>query len=113
MPYIDCKITKKLSEEQIQNVKTHLGKAVSLIGKPESYLMVGIDDGYCLFFAGKEVEDGAFVGVSLFGNSTPDRYEKMTAEICRILERETGADPARIYVTYQGIGDWGWNGSNF
>lgn len=113
MPFIDSKITVSVSEEKKESLKTKLGQAVSIIGKPESYLMVGIDDNYSLYFAGQKVEKGAYVSVSLFGNSTSAAYEQMTAKICDILEEELGIPGNKVYVTYQGVKDWGFDGRNF
>lgn len=113
MPFIDSKITLELNDAQKDSLKTKLGKAVSIIGKPESYLMVGIEDGYDLYFAGNKLDKGAYVAVSLFGNASSDAYEKMTAEICRILEEELGIPGRSVYVTYHGVNDWGWAGRNF
>jgi hypothetical protein len=111
MPFIDSKITIPLTREQKDTLKTKLGQAVSIIGKPEFYLMVGIDDEYDLYMGGNRIEKGAFVSVSLFGNASSSAYEKMTAEICNILG-EFGIPGDKVYVAYQGINDWGWNGSN-
>ena len=44
MPFIDSKITLKVSEEKKETIKAELGQAVSVLGKPESFLMVGFDD---------------------------------------------------------------------
>lgn len=113
MPFIDSKITLKLTEDKKESIKSRLGKAVSIIGKPESFLMVGIEDEYDLYMAGQRLEKGAYVSVSLFGNSTSSAYEKMTGEICKIYEEELGIPGQSVYVTYHGVNDWGWNGSNF
>lgn len=113
MPFIDCKLTQKLTNENKENIKSELGQAVSIIHKPESYLMVGINDGYDLYFAGKKLEKGAYVEVSLFGSATSSAYEKMTEAICDILEKELGIDGSSVYVTYHGVSDWGWDGANF
>lgn len=113
MPFIDLKISKKLTEEEKESLKSELGKAVGLLHKPESYLMVGIADGYSLYFAGKKLKEGAYVEVSLFGSATPADYEKMTARICGILSSGLGVPAEGVYVTYHGVKDWGWNGSNF
>lgn len=112
MPFIDSKITMKVSADQKESIKSRLGKIVPIIGKPESFLMVGIEDDYDLYFAGKKLEQGAYVSVSLFGAASSSAYEKMTEEICKIYEEELGIPGRSIYVTYQGIPDWGWNGSN-
>lgn len=113
MPYIDCKFTQQLSPDKKENIKSGLGKLVSILHKPESYLMVGIEDGYDLYFAGKKLEAGAYVSVSLFGNLRPSDCEKMTAAVCELLKAELGINGASVYVTYQGIENWGYNGSNF
>ncbi len=112
MPFIDCKITKELSEEQKEELKSRLGRAVSVLHKPESYLMVGIADGYNLYFAGEKLQSGAYVEISLFGSASSNDYEKMTAEVCKILS--AFSVPAKnVYVTYHPVKDWGWNGANF
>ena len=44
MPFIDSKIAGKVSDAQKENIKTRLGKIISLLNKPETYLMVGFED---------------------------------------------------------------------
>ena len=75
--------------------------------------MVGFADGYDLYFAGKKLEKGAYVEVSLFGKASSADYDKMTGRICSILSGELGIPASAVYVTYHGLSDWGWNGSNF
>ena len=113
MPFIDSKIAGKVTDAQKENIKSKIGKAVSLLNKSESYLMVGIEDNYDLFMAGKKLDKGAYVSVSLFGSASSSAYEKMTEEICKIYNEELGIPGKSIYVTYHGVNDWGWNGSNF
>ena len=113
MPFIDNKVTLKMSDTQKDNLKKKLGQAISTLHKPESYLMVGIADDYDLYFAGKKLQEGAYVSVSLFGNASSSDYEKMTAKICEIYKEELGIPGEDIYVTYHGVNDWGWDGRNF
>lgn len=113
MPFIDCKITMKTEEEKKSAVKARLGKAISVLHKSEAYLMVGFIDGYDLYMSGKKLEKGAYVSVSLFGHAPSSDYEKMTGQICKILEEELGIPGTAVYVTYHGVNDWGWNGANF
>lgn len=113
MPFIDSRISMKLTPEQKETVKSALGAALPVLHKPESYLMVGIDDEYDLWFAGKRLEKGAYVSVSLFGEADSEACGRMTGEICRIFGEVLGIPGDRIYVTYHGVNDWGWNGSNF
>ena len=113
MPFIDSKVSVALSEERKEAIKSKLGKAVSLLHKGETYLMVGFQDNYSLYLGGKKLEKGAYVEVSLFGKASPSDYDKMTGEICRILSDELEIPANCVYVTYHGLSDWGWNGSNF
>lgn len=113
MPFIDSKITVPVSQEKRETLKAELGKAISIINKPESFLMLGFEDQYDLYMGGKKLDRGAYVAVSLFGNASSDAYNKMTAEICDIYERELGIPGNAVYVTYHGVKDWGWDGRNF
>ena len=78
MPFIDSKITVPLSDEKKEKIKSELGKAISLLHKPESYLMVGIDDNYDLWFAGKKLEKGAYISVDVLGEVNAADSEKMS-----------------------------------
>lgn len=113
MPFIDSKLTVPVTEDKKERIKTKLGQAVSLLNKSETYLMVGFEDNYSLYMGGKKLEKGAYVSVSLFGSASSQAYEKMTGEICGILSEELGIPGSAVYVTYHGVNDWGWNGSNF
>ncbi len=113
MPFIDCKITTKLRDGQKEELKSAFGRAISNMHKPESYLMVGISDGYDLWFAGQKLSNGAFVDVRAFGSVNASDCRAMTAAICDILSRVADVDPSGVYVTYGGYADWGWNGDNF
>ena len=113
MPMINSKITLPVTQEKRAVLKAALGKAVSILGKPENYLMLGFEDNYDLYFAGKKLDKGAFVTVQLYGKENPDACSKMTAEICRIFNAELGIHGDGIYVCYSGHSNWGWNGSNF
>ncbi|SNU09337.1 Macrophage migration inhibitory factor (MIF) [Lachnospiraceae bacterium] len=113
MPFIDSKISIKVSDEKKEIIKSKLGEAASIIGKPESFLMVGFEDDYCLYFAGNKLEKGAYISVDVFGSVSGSAADKMTARICEIYEEELGIPGNNIYVEYRGTSDWGWNGRNF
>ena len=114
MPYIDSKITVAISDEKKEQLKTELGKIISLIpGKSETYLMVGFDDNYSLFFAGKELDLGAFIEVKIFGTAPETALSAVTGAICNLYHKELGIPPQNIYVKYEEVSNWGWNGRNF
>ncbi|SEQ23411.1 Macrophage migration inhibitory factor (MIF) [Lachnospiraceae bacterium NE2001] len=113
MPFVDSKITLKISDEKKEALKAKIGEAISIIGKPESYLMVGFEDDYTLYFAGNKLEKGAYVSIDVFGSVNSSQADQMTARICEIYEEELGIPGNNIYVEYRGTRDWGWNGRNF
>lgn len=113
MPFIDSKITMNVSQEKKDVLKGEFGRLMSVIGKPESFLMVGFEDNYDLYMGGKKLEKGAYVSVSLFGAASRSAYESLTEKICALFEKELGIPGNAVYVTYHGVNDWGWNGQNF
>lgn len=114
MPFIDSKVSVKVTKEQETELKSRLGQAISLIpGKSESWLMVGIEDEYHLYFRGEDGDPMAFIEVRIFGGPNRDAFEKMTAEITRIFGEVLGIAADHMYIKYSATTDWGWNGSNF
>lgn len=113
MPFIDVKLSKKITDAEKEQLKSDLGKAVSVMHKPESYLMVGICDGYDLYFAGNKLANGAFVSISVYGKANPADTRKMTEVVCDILNRRFSVAGNNVYVTYADVENWGWDGGNF
>lgn len=113
MPFIDSKVTVPITPEKKEVIKTQFGQAISLLHKSETYLMVGMEDNYDLWMGGNKLEKGAYVAVSLFGNASSADYDRLTAKICEMYEKELGIPGSAVYVTYHPVSDWGWNGANF
>ena len=114
MPYISTKTNVKLTDDKCESIKKKLGKAIELIpGKSESWLMVSFDDEGKLYFKGKSDRPLAFVEVKLLGKASRDAYNNLTREITNILNEELGIQPDGIYVKYEEVSNWGWNGSSF
>ena len=85
MPFINSKISTSLTEAQETEIKTRLGQAIQTIpGKSENWLMVGFEPDY-----------------------------KLTGQICDIFKDVLGIAPDHVYVKYQAVSNWGWNGDNF
>ncbi len=113
MPMINSKITLSVSQEKRDVLKSEIGKAISVMGKPESYLMLGFEDNYDLYFGGKKLEKGAFISVEVLGEVNAADSQKMSAKLCEIFQKELGIPGDKIYITYSGYKNWGWNGTNF
>lgn len=113
MPFINTKVNTILTEQQKEALKTKLGEAITLIpGKSESWLMVGFEDNASLYFKGKSEGLIAFIEVKIFGQASSSAYDSLTAQICKIYQAELGISPDKIYVKYEEVFHWGWNGVN-
>lgn len=113
MPYIEAKISVPIVPEKKEVIKARFGKAVNLIRKPESWLMVNIEDNRDLWFAGEKLKLGAYVSVSAFGDPARADCEKMAAEVTNILSDELNIPGDKVYVTFHPVRNWAWNGGLF
>lgn len=114
MPFIDSKISVKLSKDKEEILRKRLGKAIELIpGKSEEWLMLGFQDQYKLHFKGVEATHCAFINVKTFGNAEKEDFQKLTVEICKIFDEELKIPPDKIFITYDEVHNWGWNNINF
>ena len=113
MPFIDSRVTVKISEQEKEEIKSELGKLITTLNKSETYLMVCIEDACDLWLGGNKLDKGAYVAVSLYGDAPREAYDKLTGQICDLLSARLGIPGNAVYVTYHPVSDWGWNGKNF
>ncbi|WP_069999848.1 phenylpyruvate tautomerase MIF-related protein [Cellulosilyticum sp. I15G10I2] len=114
MPYIDSKVTTPLTEQKKEILKQELGKIITLIpGKSENYLMLGFEDNYSLYFKGMKLDFGAFIEVKIFGAAPKAALDKVTQEICALYLRELDIPSDCIYIKYEEVSAWGFDGRNF
>lgn len=113
MPFIDSKVNISISEEKEKELKTRLGQAVTLIpGKSEAWLMTGFEDNYHLYFRGDNSQPIAFIEVKAFGSENRSAFNALTEEITKIFNEILGIEPDHIYIKYEAVANWGWNGRN-
>lgn len=113
MPFINVKTNQSVSASQQEAIKSGLGKAIcTLPGKSEQWLMVGIAPEYILYHQGSDAP-AAMVEVQIFGTPSAPACDALTGQITDILHSELHIPKNRIYVSYMGTPNWGWNGSNF
>ena len=113
MPYITTTTNTKITDDKREIIKSEYGKAISLLGKTEGWLMLNFEDEKDMFFKGENDKPMAFVDVSVFGKSSDEQCNEMTKEICRILGTNLGIAPDKIYVKFSGYSQWGWNNMTF
>lgn len=113
MPLIQLKTTAELTPALRDELTSDFGKMMAEAGKPESFLMIEFEEGADLRFGGKKPENAALVEMKQVGDLGGDVYLCLTKTVTRILNERLGIDPQSIYITYQPVDDWGWNGTNF
>ena len=114
MPFINSKISVALTDAQEQEIKSRLGQAITAIpGKSECWLMVGYEPEYKQYFRGSKDQQRAMEEVSVYGSENRSAFSMLSGEICKIFEDVLGIAPDHVYVIYQAVANWGWNGGNF
>ena len=114
MPYIRVRCNRPLTAETVKELQKELGKTIELFpGKTERWLMTDCEGDCALSLAGKSDQPLAMIEVELLGKSTPDAYAAVTRDLTDLMERVAGIPGKGVYVKYEEIAYWGWNGVNF
>ena len=114
MPYINSTLTVKLTEEKKETIKSKLGQIIAEIpGKSEEWLMVSFNDDHALYFRGDKKDKAAFVEIKIFGTAERKHKETITAKVCSLFEEEVSINKDSIYIVFEEVKDWGWNGNMF
>ena len=112
MPYIATTTNVTINTRKRETLKERMGKAIELIpDKTEAWLMLSFRDGVDMYFRGED-DPCAICQVKLFGTADDDNYADLTEALTDILREELDIDPDRIYVVYDEVKTWGWNGGN-
>ena len=114
MPYIHVRCNRPLDDKTVAELQKELGKTIQLFpGKTERWLMTDCEGNCALSLAGKSDVPLAMIEVELLGNSTPDAYAAVTQNLTDLMERVVGIPGVGVYVKYENLEYWGWNGANF
>ncbi|MGM9971921.1 MAG: phenylpyruvate tautomerase MIF-related protein [Anaeroplasmataceae bacterium] len=114
MPFIDLKVSKKISKAQEECLKNDFGKIIEAIpGKSEDWLMINITDESHLYFKGKNDEPISYLELKVFGNVSGADFEKFTTLATKVLENHLNIKKDHMYFKYEEVKNWGWNGFNF
>jgi phenylpyruvate tautomerase PptA (4-oxalocrotonate tautomerase family) len=114
VPYLSIQTNLILSSEQSRKILQKASQLVSqILGKPESYVMVAIQDASKMSFGGN-TDPLAYLELKSLGlpeNSTVD----FSRSLCSLLHTELGIEPARIYIEFAGPERhmWGWDSETF
>ncbi len=114
MPFINTKVNIPISAQQEESLKSKLGKAISIIhGKSEMWLMLNFEDNCRMYFRGKNDIPTAFIEVKIFGGASGSEYSQLTSKITEIISEVMKISTDQIYIKYEEVTYWGYNGYNF
>ncbi len=98
--------------------KTALALAASkqvaqLLGKPENYVMVVVEDKQHLVFAGND-QPAAYLELKSI-NLPESKTTELSSDLCDFISQQLGIDSRRIYIEFSNAERhmWGWNGATF
>jgi phenylpyruvate tautomerase len=114
MPYLNVKINKTVPADKGGAVMELLSKKLSkALAKPEDYVMVELQQGVSLMFAGS-ADPAAYLELKSIGLPAV-QVRPLSKLLCGIMEEELQINPARIYIEFTEAkgSHWGWNGTTF
>jgi phenylpyruvate tautomerase PptA (4-oxalocrotonate tautomerase family) len=114
MPYLMLQTNTAINQEAIPGKLKALSVAASrALEKPENYVMIALESGTAMMFAG---DDSPTAYIELKSLGLPEDKTKAFSEaLCSIVEQELGIPQNRIYIEFCGPERhmWGWNGATF
>ncbi|MBW2732241.1 MAG: hypothetical protein JRH20_07585 [Deltaproteobacteria bacterium] len=116
MPLLRLVTNQPVAEERRDILMKRLSKSVAnVLGKPESYVMITLEEKTPMLFAGSSEPTGFFEVTSL-GSISAEQAQRFSAEISGILAQELNLPANRVYSKYVGWTDrqlWGFKGGTF
>ncbi len=112
MPYLKLQTNIRIEDKNRWMVDTTamLGE---MLGKSTAYIMVAVEDGATMMFAGSG-EPLAFVELKSIGLPESEASGFAT-KLCSHLEKTLGIPPGRVYIEFTDVqrAMFGWNGKTF
>ncbi|MDR2477603.1 MAG: hypothetical protein LBD18_07455 [Treponema sp.] len=110
MPYISVNIGQKLEAAQKANLKTELGRLITIIpGKTEPDLIVRIEDSGAMYIGGKEIPC-VYIDLRVYTKTSDEAKKRFTHEICAYIAHEFNIPVERQYLTIREFENWGYDG---
>jgi phenylpyruvate tautomerase len=114
MPYLKLNTTLDVDNVKSPALLSQLSQLVAAqTGKPERYVLVELNAGKAMLFAGS-AEPLAYLECKSIGLSAK-QAKSLSAALSRLLETALAIPAERIYIEFSNCPAefWGWNGSTF
>lgn len=116
MPLIQLDTSCDLSNaEKRKTIAKEISRLAAVcIGKPEQYVMACVRDNVAMTMSGRDAP-AALVSVKSIGGLSREVNQKLSAEICQMLQNELGIADDCIYLTFEELPrtHWGWKADTF
>lgn len=114
MPYLMIQTNQSVDATASQALLAGASRLVaSELGKPESYVMVALEDNTPMLFAG---DDAPLAYLELKSIGLPEtKTAGLSAALCGLIEESIGVSKERVYIEFADAprAMWGWNGGTF
>ena len=114
MPYFSVSTNQSLSPGDETALLADLSRTCAeLLGKPEDYVMVRLNLGERLFFAGTD-EPAVFGELFSIGLAVSE-VPRLSSILCELLKERLAVPAERTYLNFHDAPRelWGWNGRTF
>ncbi|MTI64105.1 phenylpyruvate tautomerase MIF-related protein [Methylophaga sp.] len=111
MPYLNIRTNQEVKDEAtLMKVASQTVSRAS--GKPETYVMITIDQQKPMLFGGSDAPTAILDYRSL---GLPGDRQGFSDTLCSMINEQLGIDGSRIYIsmTDSERQNWGWNHSTF
>lgn len=115
MPLISIETNQTLDNSDILNesLKSISSAVASLLGKPESYLMLKYEHNNNMLFAGND-QPLAHLKIKSLG-LPEDQTAEFSSELCQLMETHFKVPSERVYIEFANPERhmWGWDSQTF
>jgi len=114
MPYLNIRTNADIDPQQQAELLDQASQQVAtMLGKPESYVMIALQAGVAMRFGGS---DAPLAYLELKSLSLPKaRTAELSAALCEWVGQALDIPAARVYIEFSDPerSMWGWNGGTF
>ena len=114
MPYVKIETSKTLDESSTAELlKKTSGFISNLVGKPEQYIMISINQGTKMMFGG-DTKPVAYVELKSIGLQQ-EQCAELSKALCNFIQSELDVSPDRVFIEFTALNGkmFGWDGSTF
>lgn len=114
MPYLSIQTNQTVEADRKPELLKKTSHTVAeILGKPESYVMIALQDSIPMSFAGN-TDPAAYLELKSLG-LPESSTASFSQALCNLLQSELAVPPERVYIEFAGPDRhmWGWDSRTF